>query len=180
MKLGIYIGSFNPPHKAHIRVVNYLLDNMIVDKVLIIPTENYWDKQDLVDLKHRINMLKFYETDNIMIDTVNNEYPYTYELMRKLSKDYSNDKLYLIIGADNIVSFDKWKNYQELLNYNIIIMNRDNIDIHKYTKKYPNGHFTIVKDFNYDVSSTNIRNNLTNESLDEPVLKYIKKNNLYK
>ena len=37
MKLGVYIGSFNPVHNGHIEVVNYLLDNNIVDKVLIVP-----------------------------------------------------------------------------------------------------------------------------------------------
>ncbi len=181
MKLGIYIGSFNPPHKGHICIVNYLLDNNVVDTVLIIPTENYWDKQNLVDIKHRINMLKFYETNNIIIDTTNNEYAYTYELMRKLSTDYPKDKLYLVIGADNIINFNKWKNYQELLEYNIVIMNRDDIDIEKYIKNYPEGHFIIAKDFpNISISSTEIRKNLTDEYLDEPVLKYIKKNNLYK
>ena len=86
MKLGVYIGSFNPPHKGHIYVVNYLLDNLIVDKVLLVPTGNYWDKQSLVDITDRINMLKFYENDNIIIDTVNNNYPYTYQLMRKPTK----------------------------------------------------------------------------------------------
>lgn len=181
MKLGIYIGSFNPPHKGHIYVVNYLLDNEVVDKVLIVPTENYWDKQSLVDIKHRINMLKFYENDNIKVDTENNGYAYTYELMRKLKEDYPQEKLYLVIGADNIVSFDKWKEYEELLGYNIIIMNREGIDIEKYIKNYPQGHFTILKDFKpIDISSTELRENVDSEYLDEPVRQYIKKNNLYK
>ena len=63
MKLGIYIGSFNPPHKGHIKVINYLLDNDYVDKILVVPTGNYWDKQDLVDIRDRIKMLQFYEND---------------------------------------------------------------------------------------------------------------------
>ena len=180
MKLGVYIGSFNPPHKGHIYVVNYLLDNLIVDKVLLVPTGNYWDKQSLVDITDRINMLKFYENDNIIIDTVNNNYPYTYQLMRKLKEDYKEDDLYLIIGADNIVHFNKWKNYQELLNYHIIIMNRDEINICDYTKNYPSGHFILLKNFHpINVSSTEIRNG-QEELLDEKVLKYIKKHQLYR
>ncbi len=178
--IGIFIGSFNPPHKAHIKIVNYLLNNKVVDKVLIVPTENYWDKQDLIDIKHRINMLKYYENRNIIIDTENNEYPYTYLLMRKLKNTYKEDTLYLIIGADNIINFDKWKEYQELLKYNIIIMGRDNIDINKYIKKYPNGHFTIIEDFNYNVSSTKLRDNINSRNIDEKIIDYIRKNNLYK
>lgn len=180
MKLGIYIGSFNPPHKGHIHIVKYLLDNKIIDKVLIVPTESYWDKQNLAPLKDRINMLKFFETKDIIVDTENNSYPYTYLLMRTLKKKYPNIELYLIIGADNIINFDKWKNYKELLQYKIIIMNRGNIDINSYTNKYPQGNFITLKDFpNVNISSTEIRNNLNPKYLDKKVLKYIKKNKLY-
>lgn len=180
MKIGIYIGSFNPPHKGHIHIVNYLLDNKVVNQILIVPTGSYWNKQELTDIKDRISMLKLYETENIKIDSTNNNYPYTYELMRALSKQYPNDTLYLILGADNIVSFNKWKNYEELLQYPIIIMNRGNINIKEYTDNYPQGKFIILDDFiPIDISSTEIRNNISSSFLDKKVLRYIRKNNLY-
>lgn len=180
MKLGVYIGSFNPPHIGHIDITNYLINNRYVDKILIVPTLNYWNKQDLVDIKHRINMLKLIETDDIKIDYQNNKYIYTYELMRKLKKQYKEDELYLIIGADNIIEFDKWKNYNELLKYKIIIMNRDNINIYKYIEKYHSNNFIIVDDYiNIKISSTEIRKNLNEQFLDKKILKYIKDNNLY-
>ncbi|UKI59000.1 MAG: adenylyltransferase/cytidyltransferase family protein [Clostridium sp.] len=68
MKIAVYVGSFNPVHKSHIKVVNLVLKNY-VDKVIIVPTLAYWDKKNLIDIKDRINMLKFYERDNIIIDT---------------------------------------------------------------------------------------------------------------
>lgn len=180
MRLGIYIGSFNPVHKGHIDVVNYLIKNDYVDKVLIVPTLGYWNKQDLVDIKHRINMLKIFENDKITVDTEHNNYEYTYKLMRALSKDYS-DELYLIMGADNIIHFGKWKNYQELLNYKIIVMNRDAIDIDSYIEKYHSNNFILVKGYKYiDVSSSEIRKNLNSKYLDRKILKYIKDNHLYK
>ena len=180
MKLGIYIGSFNPPHIGHIDITNYLLHNKIVDKILIVPTLNYWNKNNLIDIKHRINMLKLIENDKIKIDTKNNKYIYTYELMRKLKEEYKKYELYLIIGADNIIEFNKWKNYEELLNYKIIIMNRDNIDIYKYIKKYNTNNFIVINDYkSIKISSTEIRNNLNKEFLDKKILKYIKKNKLY-
>ena len=180
MKLGIYIGSFNPPHIGHIDITNYLLHNKIVDKILIVPTLNYWNKNNLIDIKHRINMLKLIENDKIKIDTKNNKYIYTYELMRKLKEEYKKYELYLIIGADNIIEFNKWKNYEELLNYKIIIMNRDNIDIYKYIKKYNTNNFIVINDYkSIKISSTEIRNNLNEEFLDKKILKYIKKNKLY-
>ena len=63
MKIGIYVGSFNPPHEGHHKVMKYLLEKKIVDKVLLLPTPEYWNKKDLIDIKERINMLKYYEED---------------------------------------------------------------------------------------------------------------------
>ena len=110
MKLGVYIGSFNTVHIGHMDLVNYLLKNNYIDKALIIPTIEYWDKTNLVPLNDRINMLKFFENDLIKVDTEHNNYQYTIDLMKQLENDY-NDTLYLIIGADNIIKFNEWKNY---------------------------------------------------------------------
>ena len=49
MRLGIYVGSFNPVHNGHLKVIHYLLDHDLVDKVFVLATPNYWNKQDLND-----------------------------------------------------------------------------------------------------------------------------------
>ena len=188
MKIGIYVCSFNPPHKGHLKIVNHLINNYL-DKVIIIPTGNYWNKLDLVSIDDRINMLKIYENEKIIIDTKNNNIEYTYQILEKLSKEYSMDELYLIIGADNIINFDKWKNYQDILKYNLIILNRSNIDIIKYLYKLnKKDKYIIVNDLpNIDISSTMIRNKIKEqdtknilELIDENVYEYIEKNNLYR
>lgn len=180
MRIGIYMGSFNPPHKGHISVINYLLDNDYVDRVLIVPTLNYWDKNDLADITDRIKMLEFFENDKIQVDKEHNKYIYTYELLRELKKVYPNDELYLVIGADNIINFHKWKHFEELLQNKIIVMNRDNVDINSYIEKLGGNNFIVVSDFPFvDVSSTEIREKNSNEYLDEKVLTYIKKHHLY-
>ncbi len=180
MKIGVYVGSFSPVHIGHIDIVNYLINTNKLDKVLIVPTLSYWNKNNLVDISHRINMLKYFENDNIKVDSKNNKYIYTYELLKVLSKEYKNDELYLILGADNIIEFDKWKNYRELLNYKIIIIGRDNIDVKKYIEKYNSNNFIIIDDYkSIDISSSEIRNNLNDEYLDKRVYEYILKNNLY-
>ena len=188
MKIGIYVGSFNPPHKGHIKITNYLL-NKFLDKIIIIPTGNYWNKNNLISLNDRINMLKYYENEKIIIDTENNNYEFTYQILEKLSNKYQKEDLTLILGADNIINFDKWKNYQELLNYNLIIINRDNIDIEKYLKKLNKyDKYIILNDLpQIEISSTMIRNYIKENNyeslktlIDENVLQYIKKNNLYK
>ena len=173
------MGSFNPPHIGHIKVVNYLLGKGYVDKVLIVPTLAYWDKNDLASIQDRINMLSFFANDNVIIDTKHNECIYTYELVKEIEREYPKDNLSIIIGADNVVNLDKWKNYKELIKYHFIIMNRDDIDVSKYLNKM-NGNFTVLNNYPYiNVSSTEIRNKLSSKYLDKRVLEYIKKNHLY-
>ena len=179
MKLGIYMGSFNPPHKGHISIINYLINEKIVDKLMIIPTLNYWDKNDLVDVKHRIKMMKFFENEQIFVDEEHNQYVKTFELLTKLKEKYPNDLLYPIIGADNLVSFDKWYKYQELLKYPIIVIPREGINSMEYINKL-HGNFILLKEYPLvNISSSDLRNQLNSKYIDKRVLAYIKENNLY-
>ena len=182
MKIGVYVGSFNPVHKGHIKIVNYLLDNNILDKIIIIPAGNYWNKQDLIDINRRISMLKEYENDKIIIDTKYNNLKYTYMVMSHIKKDYLDDTLYLVLGADNIINFDKWMNYKELLTYNLIILNRNNIDIKYYLDKLnKKNNYIICNNLpNINISSSEIRTNIINKDykklsslLDKKIIDYI-------
>lgn len=180
MKIGVYVGSFNPVHKGHIHVAEFLLKNNYVDKIYLVPTPNYWDKQDLIDIKLRIKLLKFYESDKIIIDTIHNNFPYTYQVLNSIQKDNINDELILIIGSDNIIKFHLWKNVDEILKNKVLVVRRDETDIEYYTKRFNTNNFIIVKDFNpIEVSSSEIRNNLQNKNLDKKVYDFIKENNLY-
>ncbi len=182
MRLGVFVGSFNPVHEGHMHVVHYLIDKGILDKVLIIPTLPYWDKNNLASIEDRVNMLRFYENENVIIDTVHNVHPYTYQVMRSLEQDYPNDELLLIIGADNIIQFDKWMEYKELLKRRIIVVNRNNIDISKYIEKYEEkDNFIVLQDFDFiNISSTNIKEGDGLNNLKPEVYQYIKEHNLYK
>ena len=182
MKIGVYVGSFNPPHKGHIKILNTLIEKKYVDKILIIPTNNYWNKTNLVDLHHRLNMLNFFQTEKIIINNTLNNLEYTYQIIRELQKD--NNEYSLILGADNIISFDKWKNYEELLNLELLIINRDNINIKEHLDELnKKDKYKIINIKDIDISSTYIRENLNKKDIlniiDKRVLDYIKKEKLY-
>lgn len=188
MKIGVYVGSFNPIHKGHIKVVNFLIENQYVDKVIIIPTGTYWHKQDLIDTKHRINMAELYENENIIVDDTLNHLPYTYQVLNELNKIFLNDELNLIIGSDNLEKFHLWKNVEEILKNKVLVIPRDNINIEKYINNFiEKDQFIITEDFpQEDISSTMIRENILNNNLDnvllyidKEVLDYIIENNLY-
>lgn len=187
MRIGIYPGSFNPVHKGHIKIVRESIKQKLVDSVLIVPTGSYWDKSNLADLNHRINMLKLYETKKIIIETKLNITKSTYELMKLLENKYPNDELCLILGGDNLLKFEDWIEYKKLLEYPFVIIKRDEYDekfVIKRMKKFKKDNYSILKIDNLEDSSTEIRNSLNGSDvklnfLDKKVYKYIKENNLY-
>lgn len=184
MKIAVYVGSFNPVHKGHIKVVKMVLKEY-VDKVIIVPTMSYWNKNNLISIKDRINMLKLYETKDIIIDTKNNNYEFTYQVLRNIQNEYKNDKIYLVIGDDLLKDFDKWKNVSEVLKHNIIVIRRNDINESIY-KKYEKYNFIVKnKISSKEISSTIVRNMIINGNkdvlkyIDLKVYDYIKRNNLY-
>lgn len=186
-KIGVFVGSFNPVHNGHIEIANYLLNNSIVDKVLIVATGNYWDKNNIIDVKDRIKMLEKFETDKLLIEKQLNNLPYTCEVIDALKKRYPESELCLVMGADNIISFDKWKNYEELLKLELIIYKRNNFDIKHYLDRLNKKEkYTIIDNVkNIDISSTEIRESINQfykvkDMIDKDTLDYIIKNELYK
>ena len=180
-KIAVYVGSFNPVHKAHIEVAKHILKNY-VDKVIIVPTMGYWDKNNLIDINDRINMLKLYETKDIIIDTKNNNCQYTYQVLRNIQKEYENSKIYLVIGDDILKDFNRWERIDEILSYDIIVIKRNNEDSSAYNSS--NFIYTdrVTKN---DISSTIVRklilenNKMVFKYIDLKVYEYIKKNKLY-
>lgn len=176
MKIGVFVGSFNPVHNGHTNIMNYLINKKIVDKLLVIATENYWDKQNIINLKLRLDMLDLVKKENIIIDKKHNKLEYTYQILQNLKKENPQDEFYLVIGADNANTLYKWKNFDEIKKFGIIVVGRNGI---KITLNIDN--LIIVNENFGNISYTEIRNNVDNfkEYLNKYVYQYIKNNKLY-
>lgn len=174
MRIGVYVGCFNPIHNGHKHVMDYLLKNNILDKILIIPTGDYWEKRNLLDVKYRAEMIKFYENENIIVDVKYSKISDTYKIFKKLNKDYKNNEFHLIMGADNLPKFNLWPNYKEILKNKVIVLQRNEIDIQKYINEYDEKeNFIIIDDFEYiNISSSKIRE-LLNQNDFEGASKYM-------
>lgn len=182
MKIGVFVGSFDPIHIGHIKVMDYLIENNYLDKIIIMATRDYWNKKTVASVEQRTKMLELINRDYLIVDSVNNQYQYTYQVLEKLNEQYKGNKLYLIISADNVINFDKWMNVSEILDNNyVIVLNRDNINIKEYTDKFSQkDKFIIIQEYPYiDISSTTLRNKLDKNYLDDNVYNYIVDNNLY-
>lgn len=159
MRLGVYFGSFNPVHRGHMQIVYRLLSENLVDKVIVVATMEYWGKTKLMPLEKRLAMLKLYGNENIIIDETHNHTEKTYQLFRQLQAEHPQDELYFIIGADSLNRFDQWVNYEELLSYPFIVVERDRVDIEEEMTKLNKQNYLIMRKVR-NVSSTFIRDHL--------------------
>lgn len=193
MNIGIFGGCFNPPHNMHYDIVRKLINSKYIDKCIIVPTGNNYNKKDLVDIDHRLKMLELILKDsNIEISGIckNNEYKYTYQQLDYFKTVYPNDTIYFICGTDNLDEFETWQKYKYILReYKLLVIRRDNDSIetllHKYEMQKEN--IQIANIDKNPVSSTIIRNYIKKSEyeilehyIDKNVIEYIKEKRLYK
>ncbi len=190
-RIGLFGGTFDPPHKAHTELAKKVLADFSLDKVIFIPAGNPPHKQEnqKCDKLHRFNMVKIAVSGNdkfLVSDyDLNNEKPnYSYLTIAHFKKEFPEDEIFFIIGADSLRDFPFWKNYKELLTLcKFIVAPRPNVPKKDYYKNFDKDDdlsaFLFVEDFSYDLSSTDLRKNLTEDELPDGVYKYIKENRLY-
>lgn len=184
MRVGLYCGSFAPIHKGHITIVREILKRDLVDKVVIVPTVSYWDKKIGIPLKDRIKMCELYKTKRIDVETKLNKVKSSHEGFTKYQAKHPDDELYLILGADNLLKFESWINYKQMLEYPFIIIKRDDLDekyIKKRMKEFNKTNYVILDIPTMDISSTFIRENINSPKLlkgkiDPRIYNYMKEN----
>lgn len=183
MRIGVFGGSFNPPHLMHLNIAKDLLRLKYLDKVIFVPTGNKYSKDDLIDIKYRIEMLKIMTIsyDDMIVSDYENQdrVVYTYETLDYFKKKYLGSEIYFILGADNLKQISNWKNSEYILsNYKLLVINRGD------DKVEAKDNIVVTNILNNDISSTFIRNNIDNDDiikkyLDKNVLEYIRKEKLY-
>ena len=109
MRIGIFGGSFNPPHKMHKNIALNLIKNNYLDKAIYVPTGNKYNKNNLIDSTHRYNMIKLMISDvnNLEVSDyeLKNTLTYTYQTLNYFKEKYPNDEIELAnIELDSISS----------------------------------------------------------------------------
>lgn len=191
MKIGIFGGCFNPPHRMHKNIPLELIESGYLDKVIYVPTGDDYKKRDLISLKDRYNMLKLMinNNPNLLVET-NQDLKYTYQVLDYFKSVYKEEEIYFICGTDNLKEFDTWKNYEYILtNYKLLVVKRNNDNLYELLKKYNKfkNSIIITSVIPEILSSTYIREKIRegNEEeilkyIDKDVYQYIKKKTLYK
>ena len=185
MKIAIYGGSFNPMHIGHEKIVDYVLNNLNMDKIIIIPVgipshrENNLEQSDtrLKICKEIFKGNKKIEVSDIEIKSEGKSY--TYDTLLKLIDLYGeNNEFFEIIGEDSLKSLKTWKNYEELLKICkfIVFRRKDDKNIQIDKEFLNNKNIIILENEYYNISSTEIRNMVkNNEDISNFVNKKVKK-----
>lgn len=192
MKIGIFGGSFNPPHKMHYQIGKECMNQGYLDRVIYVPTGNHYKyKNNLLRDQLRYEMLSLLIAGEARMEVSDFELKdhvvYTYETLEYMKKKYPNDEIYFICGIDNLSYLDTWKNGQSILeNTKLLVIKRDTHNIEpilKKLRKYRN-HIVVVNIPLNNISSTIIREKLKKQEdvgdyLPKKIESYIKKHHLY-
>ncbi len=154
--IALFGGSFDPPHIGHKAIVDSLYNFKGVDKVIVMPTFlNPFKSKFYAPASLRVKWLKkiFKGYKNVEISEYEVEQRKavaSITTVRHLLKSYK--KIYLVIGADNLASLEKWYKYDELKELvTFVIAPRDGIEI--------SSDFLRL-DIDENISSTSLREDI--------------------
>ncbi len=175
--IALFGGSFDPPHIGHEAIVKALLDCEYIDKVIIMPTFlNPFKSKSHAPSELRLKWLKkiFSEYKDVYVDSYEvdqNKKVSTIQSVKHLLKEYK--KIYVVIGADNLSSLNRWNSYDELKDLvTFIVITRGDIVI---DDKF------IKLDVDVDTSSTKLRDAIKISKIPKKcakeIIEYYKENN---
>ena len=192
MKIGLYFGTFNPIHVGHLTIANYLVENSDLDQVwfVVTPQSPFKKKNSLLDDHQRLEMVYLATKDYDKLRPSDIEFGlkqpnYTIDTLTYLFEKFPDHEFSLIMGEDNLKSFHKWKNYEQILeNHNVLVYPRlSSGKIETRFKDHPK-IFNIPAPI-MELSSTLIRKNIKAGKNIRPMLPdkvwcYIDEMNFYK
>ena len=125
-RIGVFGGSFDPPHAAHVALAQAAVAQLQLDELRIIPTGQAWHKtRSLSPALHRLAMaeLAFANVSSVIVDpseTLRAGPTYTVDTLRNLKTHWPQAELYLIIGEDQAHALSSWHEWQEIARLAII------------------------------------------------------------
>ena len=172
MKIGLFFGTFNPIHNGHIGICKEILEKKIVKEIWLIITPHSPNKNSyqIIDKYLRLDMIKLVisQIKNIKVLDIefNMKTPnYTYLTLKEIRKKYPLNRYTLIMGEDNFLNIDSWKNSTFV---------KSNFKIISYPRTIENVD-SVFNKF-YDISSSMIRDLVkTNSSISNYVPKSVEK-----
>ena len=121
--IGLYFGTFNPIHVGHLVIANYMAYYTNLDEVWLIvsPQNPFKEKASMLNDYHRLSLVRVAVEENPKLKASNIEFDlpipsYTINTLTYLKEKYPSHQFGLIMGEDNLRTFHKWKNHDQIIN----------------------------------------------------------------
>jgi len=187
---GLYFGSFNPIHIGHLAIANYFVEYANLKELwfVVSPQNPLKEKGSLLPDYQRFELVNLAIGDYSKFKASNVEFSlpqpsYTANTLAYLDEKFPNREFSLIMGEDNLSSFNKWKNYENILkNRKLLVYPRPNC---KNSIFHGHKNIQLIDAPHMEISSSFIRNSIKSKKdvrffMPENVWKYIDEMNFYK
>ena len=196
-RIGIYGGSFNPPHIGHIQTARYALEALGLSKLLLIPCYAPPHKtlaQGTLRPQQRLQMLQLCATmpgiEVSDIELRRGGQSYTVDTVLQLRREYPDGELVLCMGSDMLAIFRQWREYRTILeNVTLAVFYRgeknelETVRREVQSLEEEGAKICVVENPVVCISSTDLRRMLTFRCADpflpEGVGDYIRENGLF-
>jgi len=131
-RLGIFGGTFDPIHTGHLRVAEEVQEKLHLEKILFIPSHlpPHKEERRVSDSEHRVRMASLaieghpcFEVSRIEVKRKGTSY--TIITLQELKKIHPHSEFYLIMGIDQLIEIETWKDPQEIFSLSkVVVMNR--------------------------------------------------------
>jgi nicotinate-nucleotide adenylyltransferase len=194
-RTGLFGGTFNPLHNGHIHLARQAFSSLGLDRLIFIPSNipPHKDPDELCSNEDRLGMCRLavedygFEVSDYEMQRGGKSYSvYTAEYFSRL---YPEDELFLLVGSDMFLSFDKWFRFEDILKMvTLAVISRECDDFSELAEKSVSlgvyGKTQVIDVPPYPVSSTEIRKKIKTKEdfscyLPEKVVQYIRLKNLY-
>ncbi len=189
-RIAIYGGTFDPVHHGHLITAQSVLELRKLDKIIFIPSFISPHKQDIKasPAEHRVNMLKlaiegipYFDWSDFEINREN--VSYTIDTLNEMKKQHEH--IELIVGEDNLLTFDTWKSPDKILEIATLVVLRRRTVKEAGTKFPYEDKAVFLETPRIDISGTRIRERVkkglpVNFLVPQNVMRYIYDQKLYK
>ena len=167
--IGLFGGSFDPPHKGHVQISKISLKKIKLKKIYwVITKKNPFKKKPFFSLKQRISRskkaVKKYKRIKVLYLDDKIKSSHTINVINYFRKIKKQKNLCLILGSDNLLNFHKWKSWKKIVKLTkLVVFSRKGYDkkskesiVVKYLNKK---NIVFINNKLFNISSSNIKRN---------------------
>ncbi len=118
-RLGMLGGTYDPPHVGHLIVAQDVLEELALDRLLIIPAGDPPHRAALLPAEVRLQLVSqafgenpCFEVSRIEVDRTGPSF--TVDTLRWIRRTMAPEELYCVIGVDQLRVIDTWSRYEEI------------------------------------------------------------------